>query len=324
MTLQQLKYIVTLDQERHFARAAELCSVTQPGLTIQLKNLEEEIGIRIFDRSRVPLKPTALGVEIIEKAKKVLREVDGIKDFVIAKKHVLEGTIRLGIVPTLSPYLVPLFIKELERATPKVEYIIVEIPTLLLIRALENGEVDMALMSTPIGNANLREFPVFSEPFVACLHASHRDVKKDHYKLTDNDKADLLLLKHEYCYNAQLLDICDIGKKKPKDQFSYEINSIETLKNMVRADLGFAIVPWLSVHNEPSAFYKPFKDPQPVREISLVVSDTFSKKLLLEKIAKVIFDSLPKQLKATIRAKKIKWNDSPYFMKVAEDLMSGA
>jgi LysR family transcriptional regulator, hydrogen peroxide-inducible genes activator len=317
MTLQQLRYIVTLDKERHFARAAELCSVTQPGLTIQLKNLEEEIGIRIFDRSRVPLKPTALGAEIIEKAKKVLREIEGIRDLVIEKKNTLEGTVRLGVVSTLSPYLVPLFMKALERATPKTEYVVSESPTLKLIKDLETGEIDVALMATPTGNANLKEFPIFNEPFVACLHASHPDVKKESYKLNNDDKLGLLLLKQEYCYNAQLLDICSISKKKAKEQFTYDINSIETLKNMVRADLGFAIVPWLSIQNEPSAFYKSFKDPQPVREISLVVSDTFSKKLLLEKIADVIWNSLPKQLKMNIKAKKIKWNDSPYFIKAA-------
>src|SRR5690348_6556215 len=106
MTLQQLKYIVTLDQERHFARAAELCAITQPGLTIQLKNLEEEIGVKIFDRSRVPLTPTPIGEEIVEKAKKVLRETESIQNLVINKKNDLQGTLNIGIIPTLSPYLV--------------------------------------------------------------------------------------------------------------------------------------------------------------------------------------------------------------------------
>jgi LysR family hydrogen peroxide-inducible transcriptional activator len=319
MTVQQLKYIVTLDQERHFAKAAELCSVTQPGLTIQLKNLEEEIGVKIFDRSKVPLKPTPLGVEIIEKAKKVLREIEGIRDFVIEKKSVLKGTLKLGVISTLSPYLVPLFIDALEKATPKVEYIIKEASTVQLMKDLETGELDVALMATPTGNQNLIEFPVFNEPFVAYVHPTHSQAENEFYKLNDKDKFGLLLLSSEYCYNAQLLDICSLPRKKSILRCSYEITSVETLKNMVRAKLGFAIVPWLSVMNESDTLlFKSFKDPQPVREISLVVTDTFSKKLLLEKMNSVIWNCLPDVLKNKMKYKKIKWDDSPYFINLTE------
>ena len=118
MTIQQLKYIVALDEERHFARAAEVCMVTQPGLTIQLKNLEEEIGIKLFDRTKVPLKPTDLGVVIINRARKILREVDEIRDFVIQEKNILNGEVRMGVIGTLSPYLIPLFIQSMSRVTP--------------------------------------------------------------------------------------------------------------------------------------------------------------------------------------------------------------
>jgi LysR family hydrogen peroxide-inducible transcriptional activator len=316
MTIQQLIYIVTLDKERHFARAAQLCSVTQPGLTIQLKNLEEEIGIKIFDRSRVPLKPTPLGEDIIAKAQKVLREIDSIRDFVIEKKNVLEGVIKLGVVSTLSPYLVPLFIHELETATPKVEYIIKESSTIQLMKDLETGVLDVALMSTPTGKSNLKEFPVFNEPFVAYLNPSHPQVKSKYYALSERDKPGLLLLQNEYCYNAQLLDICSVPKKKYGIRSSYEIATVETLKNMVRANLGFAIVPWLSIMNEEqNTLHKSFKDPQPVREISLVVADTFSKKSLLDKMSSVIWNCLPEAMKTNKKYRKIKWNDSPYFIK---------
>ena len=124
MTLQQLKYIIALDKERHFARAAESCFVSQPGLTLQLKALEEEIGIKIFDRSIVPLKPTVLGETIISKAKKVIQEVNAIRDFVIDEKNDLEGEIRIGIISTLSPYLIPLMITNMKRVLPKVNFII--------------------------------------------------------------------------------------------------------------------------------------------------------------------------------------------------------
>lgn len=319
MTLQQLRYVVTLDQERHFARAAELCAVTQPGLTIQLKNLEEEIGVKIFDRSRVPLMPTSIGEEIIERAKKVLREIDGIQNLVVNKKNDLQGTLNIGVIPTLSPYLVPLFIRDLEQTMPKMKFIIKEASTYELMKSLEAGKLDVAIMSTPTGNTRLKEFPLFQEPFVAYLYPKHPALKEKSYQLREQDKLDLLLLRDEYCYNAQLLDICSSRKKKQQEQFIYDINSIETLKNLVHASLGFAVVPWLSVRNELKGSYcKMFKEPIPIREISLVVSDSFTRKLLLEKISEVIWKCLPHPLKENHKFKRIKWNDSPYFLKVTE------
>ncbi|CAD0006742.1 MULTISPECIES: hydrogen peroxide-inducible genes activator [Flavobacterium] len=323
MTIQQLKYIVALDEERHFARAAEVCMVTQPGLTIQLKNLEEEIGIKIFDRNKVPLTPTVLGTEIINKAKKILRQADEIRDFVVNEKNLLEGELKLGIISTLSPYLIPLFIKAMKEATPNVRFIIRESNTGQLMKDLETGTIDVAIMATPTGNANLIEHPVFKEPFVAYLNEGHPMAKDDFYELQPTDKTELLLLHHEFCYNAQLLDICGLKTSdKIKEQFTYDISSIETLKNLVRAQLGFAIIPQLSVVNETeSGLFKPFKEPIPVREISLVVSDSFSKKLLLEKMNEAIWNCLPESLKKNFSYRKIRWNDSPYFVKEVSKFM---
>lgn len=322
MTIQQLKYIVTLDKERHFARAAEACMVSQPGLTIQLKNLEEEIGIKIFDRAKVPLKPTVLGAEIIARARKILREVDGIRDFVITEKNALEGNIKLGVISTLSPYLIPMFIKAMEEVAPKMKFTIREASTGQLMQDLETGALDVALMATPTGSTALREFPIFNEPFIAYLNSSHPMADADFYEMQPKDKADLLLLEDEYCYNAQLLDICNLDNSKNiSEQFTYDIKSIETLKNMVRASLGFAIIPQLSImHEGEGAFAKPFKDPKPAREISLVVSDTFSRKLLLEKMNEAIWDILPATLKKDTNYRKIRWNDSPYFVKAIKSL----
>lgn len=321
MTLQQLRYIVALDKERHFAKAADSCLVSQPGLTIQLKNLEEEIGIKLFDRNKVPLKPTKHGVEIIARAKKILREVDEIRNFIVTEKNALEGDIKLGVITTLSPYLIPLFINAMKEMAPNIHFIIKEASTYQLMMDVESGAIDVALMATPTGNANLVEHPVFNEPFVAFLNNSHPMANDDFYELQPNDKTNLLLLLDEYCYNAQLLDICGLQKVTPfKKQFSYEISSIETLKNLVRAQLGFAIIPQLSILNEmEKSLFKPFKDPKPVREISLVVSDTFSKKLVLQKMSEAIWSILPDDLKQEYKYRKINWNDSPYFLNIGRE-----
>ncbi|KAB5491432.1 hydrogen peroxide-inducible genes activator [Flagellimonas hadalis] len=318
MTIQQLRYIVTLEKERHFARAAEKCLVTQPGLTIQLKKLEEEIGIKIFDRSKVPLEPTLLGLEIIEKAKRILREVDTVRDFVIEQKNILSGKVHLGVVSTLSPYLIPLCLREFQKTLPEVEFIISEDSTVGLMKTLETGELDVALMATPTGNPSLREFPIFDEPFMAYLPLGHKSSEQDSYELDDQDRANLLILEGEFCYNSQLLDICSLDTSNSFHNFSYEINSIETLKNMVRQGFGFAIVPLLSTigqNGETKARSIPFSAPQPAREISLVTSDTFSKKLLVEKMSQAIWTSLPDSFKGNTTYKKVRWDDSPYFSK---------
>jgi LysR family hydrogen peroxide-inducible transcriptional activator len=322
MTIQQLKYIVALDEQRHFARAAEVCMVTQPGLTIQLKNLEEEIGIKIFDRNKVPLTPTLLGIEIINRAKKILREADDIRDFVINQKNTLEGEVKVGVISTLSPYLIPLFIKAMKVATPKMQFTIKEAYTGHLIQGLETGALDIAIMATPTGSPHLIEHPVFKEPFLAYLNEKHPMAEALYYEMQPSDKPELLLLQDEFCYNAQLLDICGIKDQgKIKEQFLFDISSIETLKNLVRAELGFAIIPELSIINEPnSGLFKHFKEPKPVREISLVVSDTFSKKLLLEKMNEAIWSCLPDSLKQNFAYRRIRWNDSPYFIKAMSEL----
>ncbi|MES2487170.1 MAG: LysR substrate-binding domain-containing protein [Bacteroidota bacterium] len=324
MTIQQLKYIIALDEHRHFARAAQECMVTQPGLTIQLKNLEEEIGIKIFDRNKVPLSPTPAGVEIIERAKKLLREADAIRDFVVNKKNDLKGEANVGVISTLSPYLIPLFIKAAKEALPDMHFNIAESTTGQLLHDLETGAIDIALMATPTGNGRLREFPVFMEPFMAFLHEGHILASKPFYEMQPADRTEILLLETEYCYNAQLLDICGLKNATAESQFSFKIQSIETLKNMVRAGLGFALVPQLSVANEPAnTLCKPFAGTVPVREISLVVADTFNRKLLLEKMSEAIWQCLPQNMKHETAHRKIKWNDSPYFIEAVNKHMKG-
>jgi LysR family hydrogen peroxide-inducible transcriptional activator len=199
---------------------------------------------------------------------------------------------------------------------PKVHFVIKEANTGQLMQDVETGAIDVAIMATPTGHPNLVEHAIFKEPFVAYLNENHPMANDDFYELQPDDKPELLLLQNEYCYNAQLLDICGIKEPgKIKEQFSYDISSIETLKNLVRAKLGFAIIPALSIINEKeTALFKTFKDPKPVREISFVVSDTFSKKLLLEKMSQAVWDCLPDALKKDFSYKKIRWNDSPYFI----------
>lgn len=314
MTLQQLRYLVALDEERHFAHAANNCHVSQPALTIQLKKLEEELGIQLFDRTKMPLKPTEIGRNIVSKARKILSDVNDIKDLVISQKNVDEGTIKLGVINTLSPYLIPLAIKNIQSSLPKVKFIIKESSTFELTKLLEEGQIDIALMATPTGNGRLKEFRIFNEYFLAYLNPSHQMIQEDHY-LLGNDRETLLMLREEFCYNAQILKICSLKEEKQAfEQFNFEASSIETLKNLSRCDLGYAILPELATIGEKADVHlKPFKHFKPAREISLVVSQSFSKSLILEKLKLALWNSLPEHIRNREDYEVIRWDDSPYF-----------
>ncbi|PIB27042.1 LysR family transcriptional regulator [Maribacter sp. 4U21] len=315
MTLQQFRYIVTLDEKRHFASAAEFCHVSQPALTTQLKKFEQEIGIQIFDRTQVPLKPTELGLEIISKARKILRDVNEIEDYVINQKNTDTGIIKIGVINTLSPYIIPLAIKNIQSALPKVKFIINESSTLELIKSLKEGKIDIALMATPTGNSNLKEFYVFTEHFVAYLNPSHKMRQQDYFLFDTDSSEKLLMLKKEFCYNSQILKICNMKQEAQVfEHFNFEASSIETLKNLTLSDLGFSILPELAtIREKAEQNIKYFKNFKPARDISLVVSHSFSKTLILEKLKFAIWKSIPEYIQNREGYKIIRWDDSPYF-----------
>lgn len=321
MTLQQLRYIVALDDERHFGRAAERCAVSQPGLTIQLKKLEEAIGIQIFNRSTTPLSPTGKGKEIIDKARVILEDVDAIRNFIVDSKNELAGTFKLGIVSTLAPYLIPLIMKPLRTALPAIRFEIVEKSTVDLINSLQQGTLDIALMATPTGRDRLREFPVFYEEFIGYFHPTLKP-SATNIQVDMLDLENLLLLQEEYCYNSQLLAICDLKSPVTQERsFHFGVSSITTLKNLVRAKAGFAFIPSLAtIHETNDAYLLRFPEPRPVREISLVVSKNFTKTAALEKMKESIWNALPPSLRQGTTFTKIRWDDAPYFRQKTKEL----
>ena len=182
MTIQQLEYIIALDTHRHFVRAAEKCFVTQPTLTIQVKKLEEEIGVEIFDRTKHPVEPTITGERIILKARSILREVKGLSEIIQGEKETLEGTFKLGIIPTMAPYLLPRFLKSFSESYPKTRLVIEELESDSIIDKLLKDELDIALMSTPLNETALREVKLFNEPFVVYADKNHTLRKKREVK----------------------------------------------------------------------------------------------------------------------------------------------
>ena len=307
MTLQQLEYIVALDTHRHFVTAANHCFVTQPTLTLQVQKLEDEMGTLIFDRSRHPIAPTPTGEMIIAKARQILRESKQLKELVNLEKDTMSGSFRLAVIPTIAPYLMPLFLKDFTSKFPDTHLQIREMESEEIIQALKNDFLDIGIMATPLEESTLREIPMYHEPFLIYSSENHSLYQKSHLKPENLPMRGLWLLNQGHCFRNQVLNICE-EKKNETSSFSYESGSIETLKNMVRSNMGYTLVPELSVIDElNSPKIQRFESPEPVREISLVVHNSFTKETLIEKIRESILPNIPANFQKGKRFNKVKW-----------------
>ncbi len=308
MTLQQLEYIIALDTYQHFVTAAEKCQVTQPTLSMQVQKLEEEIGIRIFDRSKKPLHATKSGEQIILRARQILREVNQLKDFVEGKAESIEGTFTLGVLPTISPFLLPLFLPQFIKEYPHTFVKIKEMQANEIIQGLHRGTVDMGIMATPLEERNIREIPLFKEPFLLYLPEKHQLIKKENIHVNDLKFDEMLVLEKGHCFREQALALCSYIQKKQDKGFEYESASIDSLKRLVNQNIGYTLIPELSVNfelNEQNI--KRFETPEPVREISLVVHNSFSKEILIETLHQIITKSLPEEIKKRKRFMVVRW-----------------
>ena len=309
MTLQQLEYIVALDTHRHFVNAAESCFITQPTLTLQIKKLETEMGTQIFDRSKHPIEPTKTGTTVIESARQILRGVNGLKDFVNTEKDDLGGTFRIGVIPTVAPYLMPRFLKNFTDANPKVNLIIREIESEQIIQDIKNDLLDIGILATPLEEGNLREMPLYNEPFLIYTAEQHPLYAKQEVKPADLPVKGLWLLNQGHCLRNQVLNICSQRQNAQNNNLSYESGSVETLKNLVKNHMGYTLVPELSVSDslKTDKRIRRFEAPQPTREISLVVHQSFNKEALLEHFRTAILSNIPEHFSKAKTYNRIKW-----------------
>ncbi|WP_234387136.1 LysR substrate-binding domain-containing protein, partial [Aquimarina sp. Aq78] len=285
MTLQQLKYIVALDLKRHYTKAAELCFVTQPTLTIQVKKLEDEIGTVIFDRNTTPLTPTPIGEILIAKAKSTLREANEFQELAYDNTSSISGQYTLGIIPTIAPNLLPLFLESFLKSNPKIKLVIKEMQTDFIIDALHNGTLDIGIVSTPLEDKTIREINLYQEPFLVYCNDKNTFGTSEIVKQDDLTPDDLLILEEGHCFRNQVLNICQDNDKNKNKAFLFESGSIQTIKNLVKAGLGYTLVPQLSVVEDlENNHIKYFENPKPTREISIVVNKNFAKEKLIENL----------------------------------------
>ena len=301
MTFVQLEYIVAVDTYRHFATAAGHCFVTQPTLSMQVQKLEEELGLKLFDRSKQPVIPTEAGRAIIEQARRILGEKQVITEIVQEKKGVLTGELRIGIIPTLAPYLLPLFIQTFTTKYPQIKLIVSELTTELLVSRLREGRVDVGILVTPLQENGIREQVLFYEELLVYVARKNAAYKKTYMLAQDIDPEKLWLLEEGHCFRSQIVRLCELRKaSKEGSHFDYEAGSLETLRRMVELNDGITILPELAaldLTGKQQQLIRHFKRPAPMREVSIVVHRDFVKQRLVQALYQEILRSVPEKVR---------------------------
>ena len=304
MTLQQLEYILAVNQFRHFAKAAEYCRVTQPTLSAMIQKLEEELDTRIFDRSQQPVCPTPVGIHIIEQAQNILVQANRIKNIIEEEKHSLTGTFKLGILPTVAPYLLPRFFPQLMKKYPDLDIRVVEMKTNDIKKALQTGEIDAGIVASLAGMEELQQTPLFYEQFFAYVSREDALFNNEVIRTSDLNGEQLWLLDEGHCFRDQLVRFCQM-KSARASQLAYHLGSMETFMRMVESGKGVTFFPDLAVLQLGDAqkeLVRSFAIPCPTRQVVLLTNKNFIRHTLLEVLVKEIKLSVPKEmlsLKAT-------------------------
>ena len=310
MTLQQFRYLVALDDHRHFGRAARACFVSQPTLTLQLKKLEVELETLLFDRSANPVRPTFLGQQVVAQARLVLEEVANLHTLVTNHTDSMEGTFTVGVIPTLSPYLLPRFLGGFAERFPDTQLRFRELRSEAIIEELRAGTLDIGLLVTPLEERQLREIPLFYEPFLIFAAPTEEILERSPLLPDHVDRRDLWILQEGHCFRNQVLNLCEKAPLPPAGKFHFEAGTVETLKNLVRENMGYTIIPELSVNAQQDEPYtRRFADPQPSREVSLVVNRNLSRETLLTEIRKAILSVVPAAFRRNDRYKRVAWRN---------------
>jgi LysR family transcriptional regulator, hydrogen peroxide-inducible genes activator len=302
MTFTQLEYIVAVDVHRHFARAANACFVTQPTLSMQVQKLEEELGVKLFDRSRFPVVPTETGRDVIDQAKKILSERGCITELIALRKDIVEGELRIGIIPTLAPYLLPLFVQPFTKKYPRIKLVVYEMTTETLVARIRESAVDVGILVTPLQEKGIREDVLFYEELLAYVSEKNQVYEKQYLLARDIDPNKLWLLEEGHCFRSQVINLCELFKATRRgSHFDYEAGSFETLRRMVEMNDGITILPELATTDftvRQKRLIRHFRKPAPTREVSMIVHRDFVKQRLIKILKQEILRSVPDKIRA--------------------------
>ncbi len=310
MTLTQLEYAVAVATHKSFVAAAEKCFVTQPTLSMQIQKLEEELGVKLFDRNTHPISVTAAGEAIIDQARVTLSEAERIFEIIQQQQNQVAGVFRVAVIPTIATYVLPPLLENYIEQFPEVRLQVREMETREIVKALRNNELDAALMSTPIEEADLKEYPLFYEPFVAYFHEKEPALKKRLVEAKDIALERIWLLSEGHCMRNQVIDLCGehVQALQGEKPYLYESSSVETLRKMVDRNGGLTVLPELSTfefNEDQQERVRYFEDPEPVREVSLVTHRHFVKISLLQSLMDEIGKLVPEKMRVQKKNRKI-------------------
>ena len=294
MTLTELKYIVAVARERHFGKAAEACYVSQPTLSVAVKKLEEELQVKLFERSANEVTVTHLGEEIVRQAQSVLEQAANIKEIAKRGKDPLAGPLTLGLIYTIGPYLLPDLVRQMIKQTPQMPLMLQENFTVKLLEMLRTGEIDCAILAEPFPDAGLAIAPLYDEPFLAAVPSNHALAARSSVSSDELKNETMLLLGSGHCFRDHVLEVCPefarFSSNAEGIRRSFEGSSLETIKHMVAAGMGVTLVPRLSVPKEalsvsprrkrdedPYIKYLPFSGDAPTRRVVLAWRRSFTR-----------------------------------------------
>ena len=300
MNIQQLEYILAVDTYRHFAKAAEHCRVTQPTLSMMIQKLEDELGIKLFDRNLQPVRPTPAGRKVIEQARNVLYQASLIKDIVNEEEQSLKGTFRLAVLPTIAPYLLPRFFQQLSEKHTDLDIRMLEMKTAPTMAALQNGEIDAAIIANQPTESYLQGDILYYEQFFGYVAHNESIFKKDLIRTADINDERLWLLDEGHCFRDQLMRFCQMETVKV-NQMAYHLGSMETFMRMVESGKGITFIPELAVSQlteEQKKLVRPFAIPRPTRQIVLATSRDFIRHSLLNVLKEEILAAIPKEMQS--------------------------
>lgn len=311
MTLTQLEYIIAVDNHRSFAKAARACHVTQPTLSMQVKKLEEDMGVLVFDRSKKPILTTDIGRRIVTQARTILRESSRIYELIKDEQDTVKGELRVGVIPTLGPYLLPQFLPDFMVKYPDVQLNIQELLSEEIIEKLKADQLDIGLLVTPLNIDGFTELPLFYETFVVYMSTSHPLSDRHKIDFDDLNMEDMWLLQEGHCFRSQAVNICGEGQQETQRGLRFESGSLETLRRIVEKQYGYTLLPELATMELSEELYnrhvRTFRNPQPVREVSIVLRRSFMKRRLVDILQKSILEAVPDILKNSERGKVVEW-----------------
>ena len=290
MNLRDLQYLVAVADTLHFAKAAELCHVSQPTLSMQLKKLEEELNVQFFERNHKKILLTETGKALSDQARQVVKEAQRLKEMARSAADPLSGSLSLGCIPTLAPYLLPQALSNIKLSLPKLELFLIEEQTHILLEQLKSGKIDAAILALPIGNDEFAITEIFEEAFWVAMPNDHPLAQKKSIQINDLKQQKLLLLAEGHCLREQALAVCEMSHYAAQPAFS--ATSLETLRQMVALGNGITLLPELSLNENPLITIRPFAKPIPTRSIALIWRKSSTQKPCLLKLAECIQKSL--------------------------------